>query len=369
MCDGGRSTCATANGPLDRAWVGRGAWWGAGMRGGMRWRGVASRSELLAAGWTEDELRRMCRRGEVRRVGYGAYLATDGAAPEVADAAGRARIETEHRMRALAAVRRAGPGAVLSHVSAALVHGLPCWGLPLERAHLTRDRRSGARRTGAVHLHVASLPAPDVQGVVVDRDTGLHRPDPAGAGQGTVAVTAPARTVVDIARSVGFVEAVAVADAALARPDRDRPPLTTPGELAAALDAAAGRPGTAAARRVVAFADGRSGSVGESRSRVALATAGLPAPELQWEVTGPSGLVLATVDFAWPRHRVVAEFDGRVKYGRLLRPGERPGDAVFREKQREDVIRAEDHTVLRWTWADLPDLTGAVTRLTHLLGI
>lgn len=343
------------------------------MRGGMAWRGVASRADLLAVGWTEDELRRMRRRGEIRRIGHGAYLAIDGVGPDAADAGGRwARSATEHRMRALAAVRRADPGAVLSHVSAALVHGLPCWGLPLDRAHLTRDRRSGARRTGAVHLHVAALAAQDVQDVQdvpVDRDTGLRRADPAGAEPNRLAVTTPARTVVDIARSAGFVQAVAVADAALARPDRDRPPLTNPAELTAALHEAAGRPGTSAARRVVAFADGRSGSVGESRSRVALATAGLSAPELQWEVSAPSGLVLATVDFAWPRHRVVAEFDGRVKYGRLLRPGERPGDAVFREKRREDVIRAENYTVVRWTWQDLPDLTAAVSRLTHLLGI
>lgn len=340
------------------------------MRGGMGWRGVASRAELLAAGWTEDELRRMSRRGEISRIGHGAYLAT--AAPEGAGAPDRwTRAEVEHRMRVLAAVRRADPGVVISHVSAALVHGLPCWGLPLDRAHLTRDRRSGARRTGAVHLHVAPLPAQDVQGVVVDRDTGLRRSvvdtATAGAERDLVAVTTPARTVVDIARSAAFAQAVAVADAALHRPDRDRPPLTTPAELAAALDAATGRPGAAAARRVVAFADGRSGSVGESRSRVALAAVDLPAPRLQWEVVEPAGRVLATVDFAWPEQRVVAEFDGRVKYGRLLRPGEQPGDAVFREKQREDLIRAETYTVVRWTWQDLTTFTPVTTRLARLI--
>ncbi|RZT85967.1 putative AbiEi antitoxin of type IV toxin-antitoxin system [Pseudonocardia sediminis] len=342
------------------------------MRDGMRWRGVATRAELLAAGWTEDELRRMCRRGEIRRIGHGAYLAVDDAAPDGSDAGDHwARLETEHRLRAAAAVRRADPGVVVSHVSAALVHGLPCWGLPLDRAHLTRDRRSGARRTGTVHLHVAPLPAQDVEDVSADRDTGARRAgeDSARGEQDTVAVTTPARTVVDIARSAGFVQAVVVADAALRRPDRDRPPLVTRAELSAALDAAAGRPGTAAARRVMAFADGRSGSVGESRSRVALAAAGLPAPELQWEVAGPSGLVLATVDFAWPEHRVVAEFDGRIKYGRLVRRGERSGDAVFREKQREDTIRTEHYTVVRWTWQDLPDLTWPANRIAHLLGL
>jgi hypothetical protein len=50
---------------------------------------------------------------------------------------------------------------------------------------------------------------------------------------------------------------------------------------------------------------------------------------------------------------VVGEFDGRVKYGRLLRPGQGPGDAVFEEKRREDAIRDEGWGVVRWTWSDL----------------
>jgi hypothetical protein len=50
---------------------------------------------------------------------------------------------------------------------------------------------------------------------------------------------------------------------------------------------------------------------------------------------------------------VVGEFDGRVKYGRLLRPGQGPGDAVFEEKRREDAIRDEGWGVVRWTWGDL----------------
>ncbi|MGY1671234.1 hypothetical protein [Geodermatophilus sp. SYSU D00710] len=42
-----------------------------------------------------------------------------------------------------------------------------------------------------------------------------------------------------------------------------------------------------------------------------------------------------------------------MKYGRLLRPGQDPGDAVFDEKRREDAIRDEGWGVVRWTWADL----------------
>ncbi len=48
------------------------------------------------------------------------------------------------------------------------------------------------------------------------------------------------------------------------------------------------------------------------------------------------------------------EFDGRVKYGRLLQPGQEPGDAVFQEKLREDALRrATGWAMERATWHDL----------------
>ena len=89
-------------------------------------------------------------------------------------------------------------------------------------------------------------------------------------------------------------------------------------------------------RRAIAFADAGAESVGESRSRVLLARARLPPPVLQWEVPDPRTRIGRT-DFAWPELRTVGEFDGRVKYGRLLRPGQEPGDVVFAEKRREDA--------------------------------
>ncbi len=55
----------------------------------------------------------------------------------------------------------------------------------------------------------------------------------------------------------------------------------------------------------------------------------------------------------WEAERLLGEFDGRVKYGRLLRPGQEPGDVVFEEKRREDAMRAEDWGMVRWTWDDI----------------
>lgn len=93
-------------------------------------------------------------------------------------------------------------------------------------------------------------------------------------------VTAVARTVVDIARTAGFDAAVAVADSALHKH------LVDAEELARAAHRCTGWPGAPQARQVVAVADGGSGSVGESRSRLAILRAGLPAPVLQWPVQG-----------------------------------------------------------------------------------
>jgi hypothetical protein len=126
-----------------------------------------------------------------------------------------------------------------------------------------------------------------------------------------------------------------------------------PAGLALGLVAMEHWPGVRAARRVVHFLDQRSESPGESVSRVRMHLDGLPAPELQQEILGPDGRVIARVDFLWRERRLVGEFDGRVKYGRLLRPGQSAEEVLFEEKLREDRIRDEDYGVVRWIWPDL----------------
>ncbi|MBV9921817.1 MAG: type IV toxin-antitoxin system AbiEi family antitoxin domain-containing protein, partial [Pseudonocardia sp.] len=143
--------------------------------------------DLAAAGVTEAEVRRMHRRGELARVAPGAYV--DPADPRLQ------RPENRHVLQVAAAVARIAPDAVVSHQSAAVLHRLPVWNLPLVRVHATRARRSGALRTGRLHMHTAPLDEDDVAAV------------------DGVAVTAVARTAVDVARTVGFEEAVAVLDA------------------------------------------------------------------------------------------------------------------------------------------------------------
>jgi hypothetical protein len=81
--------------------------------------------------------------------------------------------------------------------------------------------------------------------------------------------------------------------------------------------------------------------------------AGLPTPELQFDVRDAGGMLIGRSDFAWHGGRLPGEFDGKVKYEKFLRPGESAGDAVFREKQREEAFRATGARVVRWVWADV----------------
>lgn len=238
------------------------------------------RPRLLAQGESDGDIRGRRRRGEWQTLRPGVYLP-----------AGQALTAQQRHLALLDSLLPSlTRGSIVSHASAAVLWGLPLWGVRLDRIHLTRQVSSGACRTAGLHVH--STP---------DEITAVDA--------GGMAVTAL------------------------------RAGLTTPAELAREAGQAVGRTGARRARAVVAFADARAESVGESRSRVAMHLAGLPAPELQVVIRDDAVRQVARTDFGYPDLRVAGEFDGKVKYGRLLRPGQSAGDAVFAEKCREDAIR------------------------------
>lgn len=290
---------------------------------------LLSRRRLLAEGFSDHELRRRIARGELVTLRPGSYVAGDpGPGP------------ARHRLSVRAALGELAPDAVASHLSAAVMHGLPVHAVPLDVVHVTRPRRrSGARRGRRVTVHCAPLDADEI--VEVD---------------GTP-VTSLARTLTDLARSCPFATSVVAADAALHLHRIDR----------AAIDAASARrarwPGLPGARRALGFARPGAATPGETLSRIAIADAGLPVPALQWVVRTAAGVEVAQVDFGWPLLHTVGEFDGRQKYGRLLRPGQSPGDAVHAEKLREDAVRATGLGMVRWGWADLRDFAPVAARL------
>lgn len=57
-----------------------------------------------------------------------------------------------------------------------------------------------------------------------------------------------------------------------------------------------------------------------------------------------------------------------MKYERYLRYGESPGDAVFREKRREDRLCEQlGWRMVRIVWADLYAPAATAARIRHLL--
>ncbi|MET8774137.1 hypothetical protein ABZV58_03835 [Nocardia sp. NPDC004654] len=288
-----------------------------------------SRCRAVTEGFTDRELH-----GPMwRRVHRGAYIR--------AEQTEGLRVEERHLVLTRAVAEGASREAVVSHVSASVAHGLTHWKVPLARVHLTRDRSTGGRVTPRVTVHSTRTDPDEVVRI------------------GELRVTSVARTVVDLARTVPFEQAVVIGDSAL------RLGKTTRAELSDQLARATGRPGAPAARRVVDFLDGRSESAGESRSRVAMHAAGLPSPEPQAILESSTGRFIGRVDFLFPELGAIGEFDGLVKYGAALRGSRTPEEVVIAEKAREDELRALGWIVVRWTWNDLDNPASWLTRLTR----
>lgn len=277
------------------------------------------RREAYARGVTDTEIRRMVRNGMWTRLAAGVFVRSD----LYINADERAR----HALRARAFLENAAPTSALSHVSAGILHGLDIWGIPLDDVHLTRNASSGARRSPGRVVHAAPFGDVDVLG---------------GAR-----VLPVARTVTDLAASVPFEQAVVLGDSVLRRR------LVAPDDLRRAVTDMGSHPGRAKARRAVLFMRGCSDSAGESRSRVLFAREHLPMPLTQVDVFAPAGKWLARVDFLWPDHGVIGEFDGRIKYRRDGVASTDAEDVVYQEKLREDRLRHAGWVVVRWTWADL----------------
>ena len=272
-------------------------------------------------------LARAAARGEVIRIHRGAYIAAGmwSAAPEW----------ERFRLRCRAAART-HPGVVLSHAAAAAM-----WGAPLLHHHRRIDVLASGPEAGRIsgELHYRGTRAPTSRVVELDG----------------VAVTDLARTLAEFAARATFAEAVTALDWGLHPRGPQRVPLITHDCIrAAAVELGIVR-GSRRLQQALGFADGRSGSAGESLSRVLIAELGFKVPELQHEFVLPDGGV-ARSDFRWARQRLVGEFDGLSKYRAAeLRGGRTVEQVVVDEKLREDAIRRQGETVGRWIWADLQD--------------
>lgn len=283
--------------------------------------------ELKLRGVTPHELSRLEGAGELVRVRRGAY-ATPAPPVDPATVQPTDVLAEHHRQLVEATLPQLHPRAVISHGSAAVLHGLPIFADAVRCLHLTRDRRGGGVRRSVVQVHGSPLRTDDVTSI------------------DGVPVTSLARSVADLARTLPYAQAVAIGDKALALG-------LSPADLAEAIEMAARWAGAAQARRVAGFIDGRSESVGESFSRVGFDRDGIPMPLPQFEVCDDEGRFVGRTDFGWPELRTLGEFDGRDKYLRLRREGETIEEFVLREKAREDALRDLGWQVVRWVWAEL----------------
>ncbi|MER7453362.1 type IV toxin-antitoxin system AbiEi family antitoxin domain-containing protein [Nocardia beijingensis] len=281
---------------------------------------LISRRQALASGLSDKTLHRLCSTGKWQRLRAGHYLNSPGSG---LGATGR------HLLMTLATAESTSDSAVTSHCSAAVLHGMTTWGIPLDRVHLTRSRINGGRLSRRVVVHSARM-EPDEITLIDD-----------------IRVTTPARTVLDIARSEEFEQSVALGDSAL------RQGLTTTAELGEHLRRARRRPGCRRAALVLEFLDGRSASVGASLSRILLHRAGIPAPEVRARVFSDEEVCVGRVDFLFPDLGVIGEFDGgdhRTAAPRGPLPAAR---VVTAERVRADRLRDLGWAVVRWTWSDL----------------
>ena len=215
----------------------------------------------------------------------------------------------EHR---LAARRRS---AVLSHLSAASVHG---WSVkwPAAKAWVTVPR----------NRHLSAADGADL--VVSWRDL--------TPSERTAGITAPVRTVLDCAMKLPFDEGLTVADSALRAEDVT---LTQLRDAARALRGI----GAPQARAVVAAADSRAANPFESVLRaIALGVPGLElVPQLRITESG----LFATVDLGDDRLSLVLEAEGFASHGTRA--------ALVRDCRRYTELEVFGWHVLRFTWEEV----------------
>lgn len=270
----------------------------------MRQHGVVSRRQLLAGGIGRRAIEHRLARQRLHGVHYGVY------------AVGHRLLTTEGQW--MAAVLAAGPGAVLSHRSAAALWRMVRWsGGPVE---VTVGRAVRSR-----------------SGLRVRR--GRLSADEATEVEGIPTTTVP-RTLLDLAsvvdrhrleRAINEAEVLRLAGAL---------------SLAALLERHPRRHGTRALREVLAA--GRLGldvtrSELEDRFLRFLAEAGLPRPQTNAPLA--AGQEVFEVDCLWRRSRVVVELDGRAVHATAR--------AFERDRARDRALNAAGWRVVRVTWRQL----------------
>lgn len=264
--------------------------------------GVITRAQLRATGLLPGAVDRRIRAGRLRRLHTGVYLM------------GPVR---PARATEMAAVLACGPEAVVSHVSAGRLWSMVRSEGGDEPVHVGVSGGGRRSRAGIV-VHRVALLEPDERSVV-DR----------------IPVTAPGRTIVDLAGMVGSREL----ESAVARAEREG--LIRRAELERLPTRYAGRPGIVALRTLLSLPGGPAltRSEAETRALGMIRRARLPPPEVN-VVVGPYEL-----DFLWREAGVAAEIDGFAHHGSRPR--------FESDRRRDSYLLARGIKVVRLTWRRL----------------
>ncbi|UVI36928.1 DUF559 domain-containing protein [Brevibacterium spongiae] len=213
---------------------------------------------------------------------------------------------------------------VFSHLSAALVHGLPIAYSAQTRVEVFRPNVSRKYR----HLYVRNREIPSAHRKML----------------GIYAVTTMERTLIDIARDYDLDMSVPMLDEAIRRR------LTTRPRLEAVLDECPESRGDAAVLRALNLTDGRREAPSESIAAVRFFEHGIAGFEPQVEFRDDRGEVIARVDFCHRDAKVIIEIDGLEKY---TMDGRNPRESIAAEKTREAALEARGYKVIRLTFGEL----------------
>lgn len=185
-------------------------------------------------------------------------------------------------IKAHAAWLFAGPDAVLAGVSAAAVYGTKWLDADAPAVIVRSDRH----RPAGLTVHSYQLTTDDV---CIRR--GMR-------------VTTPARTALDIGRLLPPEDSVPILDALL-----NATRLNT-GEVEKLMADRVGLRGIRWLRKALDMVDGGAESPQETKLRLVLVAAGLPAPQTQIEFFDEYGHAFIRVDMGWRQWKVAVEYDG-----------------------------------------------------------
>ncbi|GAB3521820.1 hypothetical protein GCM10027402_12590 [Arthrobacter monumenti] len=299
---------------------------GAIQHAGIMANALISVSDYERAGENRRSLARQVQRGVLVRVRPGIYAP----AREWQDLTWW----DQYRLKVEAVAQGPASDPIFSRQSAASVWGIPFFGAK-NHVHVQVGPSTHGRLSAGVQSH---------------RDLELESP----VQRKELWVTTRAQTVIELALSVPFPQAVAAADHVLNADSEELLESLSKNEIMAIAERLNSKTKFKRVSNVMRFADVRSGSPGESASRANMYLEGFVQPELQYRVEDEDGSLIGISDFYWEELRLLGEYDGLAKYSRNeFLQGNLPSDILNAEKVREDAMRMTGRGMVRWLWSDV----------------